>query len=181
MAANWRNGDFGTPPFFGQLFGTSQCLSVCATTWACRRQRTIGGSRFRVEVAVFRAGRSRPRWIGGGAPVLTIYPATLIRQRLVHLNRAQSAGAATRLNRSTPEIVDHLLRGLILTASPRIRRWDGRLPAIAAFAFWVMNATHRRPRVSTVGRLALPRIHATISVFFPSCVARSISPTKYEV
>ncbi len=27
MAADWRNGDFGTSPFFGQLFGANQaCL-----------------------------------------------------------------------------------------------------------------------------------------------------------
>jgi len=29
MTANWRNGDFGTSPFFGQLFGqVSACLYV---------------------------------------------------------------------------------------------------------------------------------------------------------
>ena len=58
---------------------------------------------------------------------------------------------------------DHLLRDLIATASPRIRRWGGRPPARAAFALWILNATHHRPRVSTLRRLALPRMHATIS------------------
>jgi hypothetical protein len=32
-AANW-NGDFGTSPFFGQLFGQ---VSACLYKWACRR------------------------------------------------------------------------------------------------------------------------------------------------
>ena len=77
ITANWRNGDFGTSPFYGQIFGTSQCSSVCATKWACWRQRTIGVSRFCVEVAVCRAGRSRLGWIGGGTPEvdnLSSYP-----------------------------------------------------------------------------------------------------------
>jgi hypothetical protein len=33
MAANW-NGDFGTSPFYGQLFGH---VSACLYKWACRR------------------------------------------------------------------------------------------------------------------------------------------------
>ena len=36
MAANWKNEDFGTSPFFGQLFRQSQYLPVYAK-WACGR------------------------------------------------------------------------------------------------------------------------------------------------
>ena len=59
MAADRRNGDFGTSPFFGQLFGANQCLSVCDTKMGVPEAKYNRSHPFCVEVAVYRVGRSR--------------------------------------------------------------------------------------------------------------------------
>ncbi len=83
-------------------------------------------------------------------------PVILIWQRLVHLSRVYSAGTATTTEPVGSTSCDHFLWGPL---SPRLG--------------W---ATHRRPWASTGRRLALQRMHATVSGVYRSCVTPSILP-----
>ena len=65
---------------------------------------------------------------------LTISPAILISQRLVHLYRVKSVGIATTTELISSRIAIISSGALIAAATTRIRRWAGRPPARAASA-----------------------------------------------
>ena len=101
-----RNGDFGTSPFFGQLFGTKSVPCLTVPKWACRRQRTIGATRF---CAMSSCGPTRAivtELTGGNTRAIDnffSYPLT-VHVWFIYIACSRQA-PLRRLNQSAPEIV----------------------------------------------------------------------------
>jgi len=148
--------------FFGQIFGTSQCSSVCATKWACWRQRTIGVSRFCGEVAMCRGGRSRLGWIGGGTPevdnlstnpLMGTFGSSI--SRVVGTRRHKTEPISSRNCGSfAPRPYCHCL-----AENSSLRSTAGK------GCVWVVVYERHRPRLSTVTSARSSEMNATILGF----------------